>query len=370
MNSIIALKNIPYWIKKSQIFEHFLDFSQGNLDEEFPFDNCFIRETDNIENFNDFKEVIKVISFWNMMITDSVFNFIFDKQEGSLNNFCIFINQYEQFKTECSGLTYIWEQLDLFLQNGFTRVPTLNLIIEISHLGFIDALKYVCKYPFESNDQNLIDELNNSIKSEKPCIEAVSKGNVEVLKYLISIGSLINEEVVYWAAITDNIQCLGILKLNNCTFTEKAFIGTIFFDKIDAFIYLHNLGCPWSVKTCNKAVINSNPEFLLYAITNGCPYDENTTMYAASYDNVDCLKILYENNCPRNKTACNAAAQNGKLRALKYLHETGAPWDSHVCYFASINGFIDCLNYALENGCPPYFSQKTLNTHKRILYNI
>jgi len=67
---------------------------------------------------------------------------------------------------------------------------------------------------------------------------------------------------------------------------------------------------------------------------------------------LDVLKYLHENGCPWNERCCEKASEKGHLECIIYLHKNRCPWNEKSCEKASDNGHFKVLKYLHENGCP------------------
>ena len=76
---------------------------------------------------------------------------------------------------------------------------------------------------------------------------AAKYGNIEVVKWLVSLGIELNDNIFYHAGKSGNIKLLQWLK---------------------------NKGCPWSRSTPYGAAIEGNLETLIWLKDNGCPFQD------------------------------------------------------------------------------------------------
>ena len=183
-----------------------------------------------------------------------------------------------------------------------------------AYLGYLSTLKHVYRQGHLFNRQY------------KPTFNAASQGgHLEVLKWLRSIGSRMNEVACSFAAMGGHLNVMQ---------------------------WLHSNGCPWNENTCTQAAYSGHLEVLQWARANGCPWNANTCSFAAMGGHLNVLQWLHSNGCPWNAQTCAFAAKGGHLEVLQWARRNGCPWDAGTCANARKNGHPELLKWAIANGCP------------------
>jgi len=151
-------------------------------------------------------------------------------------------------------------------------------------------------------------ELLRWIREEKGCEwdgrvfnEAISLGNLDMVKYCVANGFFVEEWACTCAAEYGHLECLK---------------------------YLHEEArAPWDWRAATMAASNGHLHILEYLVER-------------KYDKF-------------NSASCWVAADTGHLDCLKFLRETAkAPWDSTAAQGAHENNHPECLQYLLDNNCP------------------
>ncbi len=209
-------KNVPAWIKKSEIWKNRKDYD---------FTGLKVYKADlKIRNLNDFKKVFKTIQFWQIAspYPSEIWNYIvFDNEGGNKN-------EVKEFLATTKG----------------------------------DTAGYFFKL------------LNWSSKNRDRLLELVAgHGETELLKLTIKNGFKMTAFAASFAASNNELECLTILHENNCPWDENTCESAA--TNLDCLMYLHENGCPWGSGTIYSAAESGNFECLTYAVDNGCDVDEN-----------------------------------------------------------------------------------------------
>jgi hypothetical protein len=211
------------------------------------------------------------------------------------------------------------------------------------------------------------------------CNLAVSRGNLECLKFLHENGYTFDKYICYHVTDSSNFECLKYVyeHIDNKN-TQYGYFDEViksdlnadaksiniceraaFNGNIECLIYLYEKGFPLGKNTCVSAVKGGNFECLKYAHENGCPLKKEECEKEVEESrnlNLECLKYLRENGCSlNNEKICKNAIRENNLEVLKYIHENGFSWDEDIC--DSIFD-IDCFKYVFDHmsgkstGCP------------------
>ena len=124
-----------------------------------------------------------------------------------------------------------------------------------------------------------------------------------MLKYLLSLGNIIDSNSYKSAVASGNLDILKIL------YNKGKSIG-------------HYL--KWNYLTYESAIINGK---------------------------LDCLKFLVTHNCPRSGYGCSSAAKNKQFACLKYLCNAKIDnySDKNLIGYAAQSGCLKCLKYIHES---------------------
>jgi hypothetical protein len=157
--------------------------------------------------------------------------------------------------------------------------------------------------------------INDLQKFENLMYTVISRGYLECIKHLISIGYEVNAN---YCNIASNYGHLNILK------------------------YLHENNCPWNSEVCKNAAYHGFLDILKYAHENGCEWNEFTTANASRSGNLQCLKYCYENGCQIDMYSVYFAAKKGYIKCLEYAIDK--------CNIIDINNIIEvCLTFSTSN---------------------
>jgi len=112
---------------------------------------------------------------------------------------------------------------------------------------------------------------------------------------------------------------------------------------------------------CSSAALGGQLTTLRWLRSKGYELSIITFGMAARKGNIEIMNFLKEVGCPWSEKVCALTALGGHLDALRWLRERGCPWDSRVYRKAKINDsedediqqrHQDIINWARENGCP------------------
>lgn len=238
--------------------------------------------------------------------------------------------------------------------NCCNRIPSdaVRIAIDYGHINILDYLyeknwlwyEYLqCDSEYPNFDDTDKDFWNEDIMQEydfDPCTEAVSNGNLNLLKWLHDHKCPWNEDICSTAALNGNLE---ILK------------------------YLHENKCFWNEFTCQSAAKYGHLDCLQYAHENGCPHNYDIIVTATEQGHLNIVQYLHENfSLSKDIFACTVAARNGYLEILQYLHKCGYFWDEYTCSEAAKNGHLEILKYLHKNGCS-WDGMSRYSVHNEIL---
>lgn len=156
MENNMTIGDIPLWLQDSIFFEN---ISEGcELDSEFTIDPCFIRDTPDINNLEDFVSVIRVMSYWNVnRIPISVKKAL----ESNLISYCEFNMVREEFPT--FGIEN-WAILEVFANQFVGDINDFEkAVLAVSHFDIQDSVPRFI-YDFVANKYYDIERFSETIK--------------------------------------------------------------------------------------------------------------------------------------------------------------------------------------------------------------
>lgn len=233
---------------------------------------------------------------------------------------------------------------------------------------------YTCYMATWSGNLSVIKTLIDLgyVFDEEMCVVAAKYGHYDVLQYLHKLGIPLIKAVCERALYNKDIKILEYAIKNGCSWDKEIVYLVIEQDAIEAFIHmchqgLEEHGCEWDESLCEHAARYNAITILEYILMHGCPCDEYMASIAAEFGNLQALNSILYFGCPWDEYTCIMAAQNGHTDCLMFAHKHGCPWDSRVCFIAYKNNHRDCLRYAMENNCP--CDPKMRNTYMEFLKN-
>ena len=114
----------------------------------------------------------------------------------------------------------------------------------------------------------------NHITEYNCMIMAVQHGNLENMKWLLSHGHLMHEEIFFWAADRGDLTIMKWLLKNNCPWDLHTFSRAVINGNLDNMKWLHVNHCPWNTLTFGAAaVITGDVVIIAWLFENRCPYD-------------------------------------------------------------------------------------------------
>ena len=233
----ISLKDIPEYLKKSELYRNLLENSDDENDKILinPIHN---RKDININSFKDLCIYLDIYRYW--LIDDFIKELFYDYVKNNEINIDYLKDNFHE--------------LDLIDEFKQIKIFDVNSCCFAAENGKLDFLKYLRK--------------NNCAWDVCTCLRAASTGHLDCLKYAHENGCPWDEYICHKAAQGGHLDCLR---------------------------YAHENGCPWNMWTCNYAAEDGNLDCLIYCHINGCHWKEDTCFYAASNNKLDCLKYAHEN---------------------------------------------------------------------------
>lgn len=257
----------------------------------------------------------------------------------------------------------------------YSIIDEISTFMEYDYITFVPVCTEFRDAWRHKKETRLIIYKNTTLKYFRYCIDsgfgieclydfislkACENGNLEILKYLFSIGNLrINIRDVYISAAENGH--LEILKWiadpkNRIRCIKKLPFGVIYEKDVDPSNSIYSV---WSYTIFNSAVKNGHINILEWlrdpkSRGNGsiCPWNKYACIYAAKYDQLEVLKWLRDPSvridgsiCDWDHRVCSIACENGNLEILKWLRDPNARSDGSVCEWYK----RDCILYGVAN---------------------
>lgn len=191
----------------------------------------------------------------------------------------------------------------------------------------------------------------NSRRFEKCIIPAIENGNLDVLKYIKSIGYNWGDMNYIHAIKNGHLHILKWAKETGSRLIISICANAATYGQLEILKWARENGHGWGRNICMNASQYGHLHILEWAIENGCTWTASTQIAAASRGNISILRWIIDNGYELSKYACEAAAENGQLECLIWLHENGSEWNSSTCAYAAKHGHLECLKWARNNGC-------------------
>lgn len=132
---------------------------------------------------------------------------------------------------------------------------------------------------------------------------------------------------------------------------EEVFVEAVGKGDLEVVKFLEERDCEWGPEVCAKAAKKGHAEILRWLHKKGCEWDSQTCAYAALFGDLKTLEWLRRKDCPWDSETCSNAALNDHLELLRWAHEHGCPWDGDTCAHLARNGRLAELQWALAKGC-------------------
>uniref|UniRef100_A0A6C0AER6 Ankyrin repeat protein n=1 Tax=viral metagenome TaxID=1070528 RepID=A0A6C0AER6_9ZZZZ len=314
--SINLLEDENYiWLKNSYFYKNLDSDSQELLDIPFCSENC-----------QDIFLYIKVLDFWGIDLPpESFFNLIFNNkleaymilknmQNSKFYDFLKDILQSDDINRDFAMLAFkhILPDILLYSWNKYEWSSTMaNIVVENKNFDLFLIL-------FNSEFASFFDI---NVLAEKGC--------TDFLKHLHENGTIFDNEVLYYSALSGNVECLKYIHSIQKTLDERTFSGAVYSKSIDCIKYLHENNCPWD-----------RDIDLPYALF---------TIIKKNHDPIECLKFLYENGYLFFKGILKRIVECGSIKCLEYLFDK-VPIEYDLHDIAAEKEHFECLKFLHEKG--------------------
>jgi hypothetical protein len=258
--------------------------------------------------------------------------------------------------------------------DGGEEIDLLNGVPNIILLG--TAVAEAAASGGQNHILNWLKERGRNIgyKGSRVFRKAVKHGHLNTMQWLIDnespTSSWKKRRVFKQAAKTGNIKTMRWLKAHDVPWSEGVTSKALISDKLPAFFWLVNNGCPYSIYgTFFMATTRYDkiPELLQWLTQEkkfAWPINTFQLAIRSGQDDV-MLQWLFDNNCPifqEDPTQfCRFAAEAGCLPSLKWLRQHGYEWNEDIVIISICNAqnrhgiddeFYELAKWAIQNGCP------------------
>ena len=199
-------------------------------------------------------------------------------------------------------------------------------------------INYKYKSLIEAISSDDIDEFKRMYEAGFKCNDvccltskAAMDGNLEFLKYLLSIGFRMDKVALSKAAVRGHLHILKFAVEHGCVITID--VVQLALDHVQCLKYLYE----------------QKPDMFADVVT-GSPYHIEHLVMAGNLESFKYLHSLFPNWTWSDKLPARASV-GGHIDCLKYLFENGCPHDYRVIYDACVTGELECIKYAVEHGC-------------------
>ena len=319
----LSIREVPTWLKNSFFFDNLMEGSGGNPDDEFGIGSQFIRQTSDIENVQDFVEVIRAMSYWQV---HSIPTSVKIAVETNLISYEELLTVKESFPTIDKN---DWDILDIFSRKFVDDIRDFeNAVRAVSYWDLQDSIPtFILEFVFKRYYDE--DELYNM--SNKP----MTNNNLERFWHKIHLLTLDVQPSVFNSIIAvcryDYYDCLNFL----CSIATE-------FDKRS------------SERASIESVSHGQLENLRILIDNQFPVIESFIFSIATRcGHLDILEYLHSFINPRDKMSLvRTACREGHLNCLVFFYSIGYRWGSEMCKIALQSGHMDCVEYSHSVDAP------------------
>lgn len=209
-----------------------------------------------------------------------------------------------------------------------------KLLIEFRNRLFLG--EYDVDILLETVSLGVWHEIFDPVVTNENTKSFVKIGDVRLIQKAIECGCVL-KELLLISANYCNLEILKYAYSVDYQYSASAMAVVAYLGCLDCLVFLHENGCPWTVRVAEAAAKGNHLDCLKYAHENGCPWNEYTTLHSAYHRSLNCMKYAHEHGCPWHPETTLFAAKGGDVECLKYAYEHNCPWHPEtnswaVCY--------------------------------------
>jgi len=186
------------------------------------------------------------------------------------------------------------------------------------------------------------------------CAAAAITNNLRALRYLHEQDCPWDEKTILCSISSGHLECLQYALLDGCPkpSNDVCINHAAGYGQIEVLKYLRSIGWEFNSETlCHAVRPANNLACVKFLVEAGCVMSADVINSAACYGNLVCLQYLREKGCEWDARAPTFATWTGQLACLIYLHRYGCPLNSNITVAAATNNQLACLQYAHKYGC-------------------
>ena len=261
MPSVVSLmlEEVPHCWRKSNLFRTLQENDDGSPISVLESPEIVITSMDDLFKF------MELCHYWCIdVIPDEIFEYALE------------------MKTTYKGLpegfvkTTISREIDFMMST-----ENDDLCKSSAFLGFVDTLAFAHK---------------KGMSTSMTIAHAILGQHLKCFQYTIENKIGHPYEKHWFCRITD-LECLDYI-YHKFGHDYLSWFGAVENGNLDVIKYLRSIGLPWYDYVSAYAVKGGQLECLKYLHENGCPWSRSTYITALEWGQLECLIYAYENGCP------------------------------------------------------------------------
>ena len=345
----ISMEDVPEYLQHGDFFQSLNEEDDESIRKFSVPTNC-LKSNEIVVNYIDFHFLLRSLRFW--LVADipwTAEEFLF----SSCDSNCIFeIDEYfdylpKRLIRKLVKRTSAREVMIQALKKGSLSV--VNWLLAENHSLPSNAF-YLALMSGNLKCVQLAYTSQMGLKKNIGCI-AILSGSLECLKYIHSKGHKDLREECCMAANCGNIEILRYLhqQQGSILIEETAWCAARS-GSVPCLQYLHEHGCPWDYRALVEAAREGQVASMQYLCEHGCVRDKRVGIAAARAGQLNSLEFLQEQGYHWHRDILEAAV--GHPACFQYLVEHGCPWDAAVLCTAILYDDPNTLQYVCTDGCP------------------
>lgn len=310
----INVGSIPPFLRDGSFYES-LDTEELHSEIDVP-ESCYA-DKDAVTNITDFAKMIKVMSFWGLhTIHLSIIEFCdCNHQEIWMN----VLTDNEKLPV-AQSLTIIFVPSASLEKAIELEVAEVVQYLVVKHASNLSASVAATKL-------GRLDYLILMHRNDNPWNESVAN-HLGCLQYLHENLCPWSSDLFISAATSGHLNCIQYAYEQGLQYA--GYVATCGQLNILKYVVVH--GGMLDRTVAYTAAKHNHQECLQYLLEVNCPVDHYTAAIAAEYGHIECLKVLHEQlgTAWWDLRITGSAAIGGQLERLQFLYDTGCPWDERT----------------------------------------